>query len=155
MTHVTSGAEIRASDHNNLITAYARKTITENLASSTTYQNDDALVVPVLANTTYDCEMWLLYNSGATPDFKARVTVPAGAVTPETTLFHNALWFRYTPTTGLGVASPGGDNLYWCKFALVVAGTPGNLQVQWAQNTSDASTTAVQLGSWLRATPVT
>lgn len=142
-----------------------RKTLDENVISSTVLQNDDALLAAVAANSSYWVQLYLIYTSPAAAFLKIGWTAPASAT------------FDWT-ANGLGstvsAASAGvieraslaiaGSQVIGCDGAtavvalvqgwLITAGTSGNLQFQWAQGTSTASNSTVKAGStlWLRKT---
>lgn len=143
---------------------FVRKTGTETVNNSATLQDDDALVLAVEASAIYVVEAQLRYVSGTTPDLKIGWTAPASAT---------FTWAAYGPQVGassvanaaslyrrrsigdteaIGGAGSGGGNegIANPKGLLVVSTTAGNLQLQWAQNTQDASDTQILADSWLR-----
>lgn len=131
------------------------KTATETVTASMVLQNDDALKFAMLANTTYRFRATLHATSTSTaPDIRVSINGPAAA-----TLI---AWGAHQLTNlAAGVSS----NAYGATLAaqitstapaiVVIEGTiqnganAGDLQVQWAQNTSDAAATNVLKGSYL------
>lgn len=146
---------------------FVRKTADESVTSSTTLQNDDHLVLALVAGTTYLLTGMLIYDASTAGDFKLAFTVPAGV-----TINWTAAGFRVADTTASGGGSPtvqtgsgttknvGGIGA-GSKGAAVLNGlirvgtTAGNLQLQWAQDVSDATATTVYTDSFLRLIKVT
>ena len=55
------------------------KAATESLTASTTYQDDDELFLPAVANATYRFDLLLLHSSSNAGRFKMQFTAPAGS----------------------------------------------------------------------------
>lgn len=160
MTVAFAGTRILASTINNIAGLYAPKNSNQSIASNTTLQNDTALFVPVLANKTYEFALRLLYNGvgGGGGELKFGWSVPSG-----TTMVWG-LNYAVAPTLGLalvygtqssvlaGGANGTGNPLpLWMSGFITTSGTTGNVQFQWAQNTSNATATTVMIGSRLIA----
>lgn len=139
---------------------FVRKTADESVTSSTTLQNDDALALAVGANEVWEVEASIRYSgASATPDLKMDFTSPAGASgvlaafgSVSTGDVHQApqewsITGAFTQTFGTG----GGVRTVLAKGVLITAGTAGNLQCRWAQNTSSADATTVKANSYIRA----
>lgn len=144
-----------------LIGIYALKTGDESVTSSTTLQNDDQLVLPLAANARYIFDGWLHYLGAATPagDLKLSLSVPSGATVHWTNFGVNtsALTAYNVVPEGTGLAGPravgtNGATEMSCqpRGYLTVGSTSGNLQLQWAQNSSSATATTIKAGSHLR-----
>ena len=58
--------------------AHIIKSADETVTSSTTFQNDDELLVPLLANTQYWLEFMLIYDGIQAADIKIQWTYPSG-----------------------------------------------------------------------------
>lgn len=131
---------------------FARKTADETVNNSAVMQNDNHLFLPVAANTVYRLSMRLGISSGATPDFKTAFTFPAG-----TTMFYNATTVAVSTATlqnyGLDQTSTasieGGQTSVTYDGLVIVSAAGGTLQLQWAQNTANASDTKVLAGSYI------
>lgn len=138
------------------------KSTTESVTSSTTYQDDNELFLPAVANATYRFDLLLLHSSGTTGRFKMQFTAPAGA-----TVSWGVIGVEVSITSSTNVANVimpsrlvsdilglGGGNLTgttaMIQGVLTTSSTAGNLMLQWAQNTSDAAATQVRAGSTLR-----
>lgn len=135
-----------------------RKAADESVTSSNTLQNDDELALAVAANTTYVFEAFLAYTAGTTGDFKAAVTFPAGATCfasvqrTDGSTWSEAAGAQVSSGSaisggGLGTTIP---TLQLWRGVLMVGGTAGNLQVQFAQNVSNGTATTMKAGSVLR-----
>lgn len=142
-----------------------RKSADENVISSTALQNDDALLLPVVASSSYWVKLFLIYTSPAAAFLKIGWTAPASATLD---------WVANGLGSTVSAASAGvieraalaigGSQVIGCDGAtsvvalvegwLITGATPGNLQFQWAQGTSTASNSTVKAGStlWLRKT---
>lgn len=133
--------------------------------SSTTFLDADGLVVELEANSQYAIDGWLAYDAGVTGDLKVQLLVPTGA---------GGTWGMYalsTTSTGSvgtvqanrapvgsgnaltagGSASSAGAMNALLRGYIATGDDPGELQVQFAQNTSNATATTIKAGSWIRA----
>lgn len=131
---------------------FVRKSADETVNNSATLQDDDALGKLLTVSSTYEFELLILYNSGATPDLKFGFTGPAGS---------SANWAAISNSTPvvsvpkvladtLTVDGTGADATVLVKGIFVMGATAGGLQLQWAQATANASNTIVRAGSYLR-----
>jgi|SRR6185437_10250034 len=160
---VAAGSRILASDIQALQVPYARKTSDQSVTSSTTLVNDTQLVVAVSASNAYKFDLVLLYKGAAagTGDLKFAWSVPAGATVVSHLLFADtglvARLNYQTATTSppMGTNGTGNPLSLRCTGTIVVSSTPGSLQLQWAQNTSNATATTVLTGSSLTLTNIT
>lgn len=138
------------------------KSADETVTSSTTFQNDDHLLVSVLANSQYFVEFFLIYDAIQAADIKIQWTAPAGATFDWT---HGGLGTSATATSGSvsrnyrtisdigtigGPAAGAGTNaVIPGEGRLVTSGTAGTFRLQWAQNTSSATGAIVRANSVL------
>lgn len=135
-----------------------RKTADETVNNSSVLQNDDHLLYALAASEEimFECDIW--YSSGATPDMKATWTVPAGAaIMWSTTGFdtggssHNDSFLVQASGTTLDYSGSTTPQRHARMKGQVINGAnAGNLQLQWAQNTANASDTKVLKNSILR-----
>ena len=139
---------------------FVRKTADESVTSSTTLQNDDTLLVALAANEVVAFTCNILFDAIAAGDIKVAFTVPAAA-----TLIWNyaggvGVNAAVTVAQFTGVTSSGASQEYGSSGAgnqtpITIHGTvanganAGDLTLQWAQNTSDATATTVKANSWL------
>lgn len=154
-----AGQRITAALLNQMIALKVVKPTDESLASSATLQNDNDLVLPLVANATYLLQMQLGYEGGTAgaSDLKIGWTFPTG-----TTIRWMAIGNSTTPTFGsavgksestvVGFATNGAGVLQslFVSGEVTVSSTAGNLQLQWAQNTINATATIVHAQSWIR-----
>jgi len=142
---VTSGATVKS----------VRKSADQTVTSSTTLVNDNQLKFAVEANETYIFQAWLYtYAADGTPDIKVTFTGPSGS----TVLWSSSqVIFNAGGATTLTVVSPGATaadlfvdaNLRAIQLYGTISNgaTAGDLQFQFAQNTSSANGTSVKAGS--------
>ena len=134
-----------------------RKSSDQTVTSSTTLVNDSQLKFAVEASATYIFEAWLYtYAADGTPDIKVTFTGPAGS----TVLWSSSqVIFNAGGSTTLTVVSAGGtaadlfvdSNLRAIQLygTILNSSTAGDLQFQFAQNTSSANGTSVKAGSYI------
>jgi hypothetical protein len=148
----------------------AVKTANETVNNSTTYQNDDHLVLTPTISKTYRGRLFVIYSATNTIDAKIRFTYPTGATVAigaaapmssanETDREGDVLWSASAAATSptadivLGTHNSGGGSaILTCAqvmFTLVMSSTAGNLQLQWAQNAAVATDLVFYAGSWL------
>lgn len=152
-------------------TRYIAKTADETVTSSATLQNDDHLVLSVVANAVYTfaLDLYMIEGTDFVGDFKMSFTCPAGATfdmhgagahtTDLTTgTSSNGEWIGKLATASAGatLAFGVGTGLTAARVygRLVMSSTAGNFQLQWAQNASDASGTTLKAGSQMTMTRV-
>jgi len=141
--------------HNTVI----RKTTDETVNNSDTLQNDDELLFAMAANEVWAFTLFLVINSGATPDFKFDVDVPENANALMTVAHRNAAnasvsvgWSEDQGSAAIDVRGIGAEFCGMMAMGVAVCGaTPGNLVVRWAQNTANASDTKVLTNSYIIA----
>lgn len=143
-----------------------RKTADETVNNSAALQNDDHLVLPVLASEVWAFDLTLLLTSGNTiPDWQFAWTVPAGATmqwggvsssgtaNQWVTAGVAASPISLTSESGVilsGSAASGVSGVFF-RGVIVVSSTAGNVQFQWAQNTAHASDSKVLANSHMVA----
>lgn len=136
------------------------KTSTESITSSTTLQNDDELLLPVEASAQYILGGMIRYQASSAGDLKLAWSYPTGATmnwvphgigSAETTLVGQILTQSQTISSQPTLGGPAGlTSIARLTGHLIVSTTAGNLQLQWAQGTSDATATSILSGSHLR-----
>lgn len=142
-----SGSKITAAklaDLQETIGLFVRKTGDEVIGPTTTLQDDDQLVVPVAANTTYLMECQLRYVGDTTADLKWAFAVPAGALLNYSALHvpAGATALVYTDLVNNDVGTADITGRYVRMRGVITTGaTPGNLRLQWAQNIANNTTT--------------
>ena len=137
-------------------TLIARKTANETVNNSSVLQNDDDIVLTLVANGVYLFEMRLHYNSGLTPDFKFGWAFPTGLT---------MIFAGVAADTAGGMIIPGGqiqttvpaicgaaaDFTAFYTGIIVVGSTAGQLQLTWAQSTANGSNTSLNAGTYLKS----
>jgi hypothetical protein len=174
MTSFLSGQILTADDLNDAFasveTLKARKTGNETVNNSTTYQDDNHLLLTPSINTTYTGHLHLIYSATNTIDFKGRFTYPSGAtvsagwLAPESGTnqsdFEGDVRFGSilamasplsdmvfgTHNTGGGTAAPVTAEIW---FDLAMGSTAGQLVFQWAQNAAVATDLILYAGSYI------
>lgn len=131
------------------------KSADETVNGSATLQNDDELLFAVGASETWQFEGVLFCTSGGTPNFKIAATGPSGSVGRLGVVVTSGAWSVEGDTedlgTGISVTSPAGNPAVVHFYGAIANGAnAGNLTIQWAQNTSDASNTIVHAGSYIK-----
>ncbi len=167
-SYPVAGSKARASEIQSLISEIrpnaARKTANETVNGSNTPQNDDDLFALVAASTFYDFRARLVFTSGTTPDFRYTLSVPSGA-----TWSLNAMVFARslaapsvmvdtrTATSGnlgadgLGTTLSSQGQIIELFGWVQTSVTAGTVQLQWSQNTTNASDTILYSpGSFIR-----
>jgi hypothetical protein len=124
---------------------FAYKASTETVASSTTLQNDDDIVIAVAANSVYHFELDMTWFADASPDIKYGWSVPSGATMQWSN--GSAVGGATTLTEASVKTENGGTKLTRIRGEITTVGTAGNLQFQWAQNSSHATGTQVKAGT--------
>ncbi len=141
------------------------KSADENVPTGTTLQNDNHLVFPVLAGETWTFEFRLLVTNlnSATPDWKAAILGAAGwtcrvvmhsRVGATVDSAANGTDCDNAPTALADASIVADANIPYNVFlqGWITATTDGNVQLQWAPNTSGSLT--VLRGSYVIAQKV-
>lgn len=147
---------------------YVEKTADEMVESSVTLQNDDHLVLALGTNQTWRLTMHLFMtteNNNEAPDFLGGWTLPSGATISfsQNCMSNSATGVgSHAPFFASNYQSGGGSSGMLCGILSTVdtsasplfvegivktGGTSGNLQLQWAQNSSNADGTIVKAES--------
>lgn len=142
------------------------KTATQTVNNSTALVNDTELFIAFPAtggvSTRWSIEGWIAYTSTIVADFQVTFAAHANITGREYTF--TGLATTATGTTGdftaqrvtgsaalggAGAAAGIGINGFFSSNGLA-----GTLQLQWAQNTLEATNTQVFSGSWLKVTAI-
>lgn len=160
---ILSGQTITAALLTSMIPDVVVKAANETVTSSTTFQDDNDLFVSVSANATYEVKLFLLHDSDATAagDIKIQWTAPAASTMTWGSQGANVSTTSSSAVTETNMQSRtisenagygGGDSTGTVAFiqgVLTTSATAGTLQLQWAQNTSNAVASTVRAGSTL------
>lgn len=136
------------------------KSADQAVTSSTVVVADTHLFLPVLANTQYWLEIFLLVDVIQAADLKMSWTAPAGsamhwshgglaltAADSADRISRTYLTLASTGTPGGGYAAASNITVVVGEGRLSTAGTAGNLQLFWAQNTSSATGSIMKANS--------
>jgi hypothetical protein len=159
----TAGQVLAAADVNSwFVGQYAVKTSDQAVTSSIILVNDTQLSVALAANATYLLHGFLSYAAASTiPGITWGWTFPAGLISMTygyTTVSGAATVYGNANQSGIfGGTTPSGDTAAAVTtlrsaslLGTVVNGSPaGTLQLQWAQNVSNAASTLMKAGSAL------
>ena len=123
----------------------------ETVNNSTTFQDDDELVVALNANKTYGFILLIYLDTSSVADIKETFTIPSGASGDRSS---STDWSAGNTQVVAGITSSrthqsGGKGIIEIWGRCIVVGTAGNLQFQWAQNALEVSDTKVLEGSTL------
>jgi len=135
----------------------------QSVTSSTTPVNDSALFVPLVANATYWFAAFIDYEggTGGSSDLKWNYTVPAGANMRATASYRNTsgtavTWNLMNASQSIAGTNGAGNVLGASVFGTIaMSSTAGNVQMQWAQNTSSGTATIVHTGSVILCNRIT
>ena len=129
------------------------KKTTELINSDSTLTDDNDLIIAVNANKTYGFLLMLQIQSDVAPKFKFAFSLPAGASGTMSDGAWDSSTATLTPsdaTAARTIDSLGdeGDYIIPVIGKFVVAGTSGNIALQWAQAVSNAGNTRLYAGSY-------
>lgn len=114
------------------------------------------LTSPVAANQTQHIRAWIPVTVGATGGVRLQVVVPAGG-----TIFENTIRLNNTVAPGTVLAEQqasaaftnalanAGDHWLEVEATIVNGTTAGNIDIQMAQNTSDALSLTIKRGAFM------
>lgn len=138
-----------------------RKTSDQSVTSSIVCVNDTALVMAIAANEIWKFHFGLVYTAATTGDLRVTFTFPAsgeivaGSVYPDNTDVLSFIQYTgtTTPATEKRYAGFGATVKAYLSIdgVFINAGSAGNLQLQFAQGTSDAAATTIRANSTLWA----
>lgn len=134
----------------------ARKTV-DQPNNSTTLVNDTELFIPLLANALYDFDFMGLQNSPAAAGFKLNFVLPSGATwisgtfTLGSSTGNEQFGIAANAGPNAGITGAAADSRVGYRGLILTSSTPGNLQYQFAQNTTNAGPTNSRAGSWMVA----
>lgn len=153
---ITAGSRVTAAVLTSMQTQFALKTASQTVTNSTVLVDCTDMVLPVLSGATYKGRLVLYYTATAAQDLDYAWTTPAGSTgiravigpdTSATAALPTAMASRSTSSfaTRLPVGGRDGNFVLAIEEFILVAGTNGNLQLQFAQTAAAGATTAVVL----------
>lgn len=130
-----------------------RKNSSEHLSSSTVLQNDDSLKLSLAANTTYIIDGVIFASStSATPDIKLGFFGQTGVdvAIGYTNDVNEMVLMSGDESSRINLPADTPTSIH-IKGTVKTGSEAGDLQLKWAQSTSNGSATTVMKGSYLRA----
>lgn len=126
-------------------------------SNNTTLFNITELVKAVASNKTYRFRLGIQYSASTVADAKMQVVGPAGSDISQW-FFRGfgaaAMAYSDGAAAGGAVVGLGGNGVstrtcFWADGFIAIGGTSGNIQIQWAKNTAEASTVTIYSGSFM------
>lgn len=132
-----------------------RKAADQTVNNSTTLVNDTHLVFNAGRDEAWFARYLLLTNSSAVADVKFQLVLPAGATARVLYVGNNDAGTlaeqEVAQAVNITVQGTGANRLIVLEAHIVMSTTAGDIQLQWAQNTAEASNTRVLKQSMLIA----
>jgi hypothetical protein len=164
-----AGQKITASLLRSMLPQVVRKTADTSRSATTTFADDDHLVYAAEASAVYTMVGWIKYFADSTPDIKVQFTVPTGCLGEWAWMMPGQLTAGATVNgysirtetndvgsgnfrTGYGTT----DSTHFTPMSGLfrMSTTAGNIALQWAQNTSNATATVLYTDSWMQFTRI-
>lgn len=142
---------------------FARTTVGDQSITNDVILNDiTGLTVAVEANSVYKIELFLVYDTGGTPDIQFGLTFPAGATgtwgaSPGRRAADvDADFTAVSIATAINSGGVAAGTVLSASFRglLITSGTAGNFVVQFCQATTSATATIVKNDSYIYLTKV-
>jgi hypothetical protein len=136
-----------------------RKVAAQSVTSSTTLVDDLHLKLFLRDSRRYSFEAQIRYTGAATGDLKLAFTIPAGATVRWDNVGSTFVNLSDVVTVSNSELSSGATRAFGCGSAtrqisvrgvIIMGATAGNLQLQFAQNTSDPAATTILDESFIR-----
>lgn len=159
---LAAGQRITAALLRSMLPQTVRKTADTERPATTTYADDPHLTFAAEANAVYTMYGWIKYFADPTPDLKIQFSVPTGCL---------GEWGWLMPGSGSVAAGTAGysirtetndvtqgrtgygtsDSTHMTPMGGLfrMSSTAGNITLQWAQNTSNATATTLYTDSFL------
>lgn len=131
------------------LVAMVAKTVTESRVSDAVLAADSEIFLPVEASSSYLLEFHFVFTGTRE---KSTLVGPTGATLAGT--YHEATAADVQDASlGVTIAGESAAQRRGLIFGvLAIGGTAGTVELQWAQNTTSGTATAVKAGSFLRLT---
>lgn len=147
------GQVLAAADVNSwFVPIAAIKTADQSVTSnSTTFVSDTELLVPVVATGTYQFECYLNYEgANAAGQLKWKWAVPTGTTVRYQSIFQGTGGSAVVQLTNIAGDTPNANTLgpgtlmaASMTGTVIIGSTAGNMQLQWCQVSSNATSTIV------------
>lgn len=162
----TAGEDITADKISAGLTEIIVADADQTVNNSTTLVSSTELICPLAANSLYEVQFFICYNSGgATADFRTDWDVPAGATgnkwalglsdsvsnaTPEGIMRSGVHGFATDITYGNRGATT--NQIFAMEGGIITVTTAGNVTLRFAQGTAQAVDTQLKIGSYMKVT---
>jgi hypothetical protein len=154
-----TGQVLSATDVNNwFVPVVAYKTGDSTRASTTTVSNDADLVAPLATNAFYVLTMYLYFEGSntASQGLKWGFAFPTGWTMRYHAIYSSAsgvatvgVSYVGTDVNAAGTNGAGNNRGLTINGSVFTSSSSGNLQFQWAQNVSEASTVTLHAQSYM------
>lgn len=158
-----AGQRLTAALLRSMLPQTVRKTADESRSATTTYADDTHLVFAAEANAVYTMVGWIKYFADPTPDIKVSIAVPSGCLgewawnmpgsnTLGTGTVGYAIRTETNDVNGSRTGYGTSDSNHFTPISGLfrMSSTAGNIALQWAQNTSNATATTLFTDSWMQ-----
>lgn len=155
-----AGSDPTAGQIQALLPIFAFKSSDNTVNNTTTFKADTDLIWALGGADgvgTYWIDLNIIYNSNSTANWKMALLLPTSTIQTSLTFLGLKLGgaatvdtlpqASYTSGTAVALAGNGADAAVRVKGLIQLGGVPGNLQVEFSQNTANASNTVLRSGS--------
>lgn len=158
MTDFVAGQKLRPSQLNPYVIFHALCSADTTKNANTTLGDITGMSASLEASSTYIFWGYVAYSTGSTPDIKFAFSVPSGATghwalhgVSSGSTNPGSLDATHATSFGATTLAAAGDTegLMVRPTGYIVTTNAGTIQMQFAQNSSDASDTTVKAGSWI------
>lgn len=125
------------------------KTTTETVTSSATPQTDDHLILPVVANATYQFTFDLHCAANASGGLKVGLEYPTGATGYYSSSYFNLKINGSVSQNTVSGSTSAMDGAVRITGYIIIGSTAGNFNLKWSQNASFGTGTGIYRGSTL------
>lgn len=118
----------------------------ETVNNSTTMQDDDDIVLPVLANQVWVFDANIMYTSAANAHLDIGFSVPAGTTMQWSWLHFQ--WVVLSEASEITISGNTTKRAFPLHGYIKTGATPGDIHFRWAQGIAQASDTTVHEGTY-------
>lgn len=136
-----------------------RQAANQSVAASVALTNSTNLVHAIAANQIVHVRLFLVFNVGAAGGLRLQINAPAGLTAyyamgtlTNTVAPSTAPIAQTAPAAFTNALANAGNHFVQLEVDVTNAATAGNITVQFAQNTSDATAVVLLRGSFMECT---